>query len=68
VKKPGTESRVPDAEVSQDNGQQPAVEEGTPPDTYEPPQLRKYGSLADLTRSGTGTAREGGKGPARAFA
>ena len=35
---------------------------------YEPPALRKYGSLADLTRSGTGTAMEGGKGPPRDFA
>lgn len=25
---------------------------------YEPPQLRKYGSLAELTRSGTGTINE----------
>ena len=30
---------------------------------YEPPALRKYGSLAELTRSGTGTSMEGGKGP-----
>jgi hypothetical protein len=35
---------------------------------YEPPQLKKYGSLADLTRSGTGTRMEGGKGPPRDFA
>jgi hypothetical protein len=37
-------------------------------DAYEPPQLKKYGSLADLTRSGTGTRMEGGKGPPRDFA
>lgn len=35
--------------------------------TYEPPALKKYGSLANLTRSGTGTAMESGKGPPRMF-
>ena len=35
---------------------------------YEPPQLKKYGSLANLTRSGTGTAMEGGKATPRRFA
>ena len=35
---------------------------------YEPPALKKYGSLADLTRSGTGTRMESGKGPPRDFA
>ena len=35
---------------------------------YEPPQLKKYGSLAHLTRSGTGTAMEGGKATPRRFA
>jgi hypothetical protein len=56
-------------------------EEQTPPDPalserddrdksleYEPPQLKKYGSLAELTRSGTGTQMEAGKGPPRDFA
>lgn len=36
--------------------------------TYEPPQLRKYGSLAELTRSGTGTVMEMGMGPNTRFA
>jgi hypothetical protein len=31
---------------------------------YTAPQLSRYGSLASLTRSGTGTVMEGG-GPAR---
>lgn len=35
----------------------------TPAPGYEPPALRKYGSLAELTRSGTGTSMENGKGP-----
>ena len=38
------------------------------PAGYEPPELKKYGSLAELTRSGTGTKMEGGKGPPRDFA
>jgi hypothetical protein len=68
VNNAGRQTRVPETEASHDKRQEPAAGEGARPDTYEPPQLRKYGSLADLTRSGTGTAREGGKGPARAFA
>jgi hypothetical protein len=43
-------------------------EEDVLPESYEPPQLKKYGSLAELTRSGTGTRMEGGKGPPRDFA
>ena len=34
---------------------------------YEPPVLKKYGSLAELTRSGTGTRMEGGRGPSSRF-
>lgn len=37
------------------------------PPPYEPPELKKYGSLTALTRSGTGTAMEGGMGPSRRF-
>jgi hypothetical protein len=53
----------PDAEDPQ-----PQPTEPSPAETYEPPQLKKYGSLAELTRSGTGTQMEGGKGPPRDFA
>jgi hypothetical protein len=40
------------------NGERPA---------YEPPQLKKYGSLAELTRSGTGTRMENNMGPNTRF-
>lgn len=34
---------------------------------YQRPELRKYGSLAALTRSGTGTLMENNMGPNRRF-
>ena len=43
----------------------PPAKSSTP--RYEPPVLKKYGSLAELTRSGVGTAMETGKGPPRSF-
>lgn len=55
-------------EQDPDDAQHPAPEKPEVNDKYEPPELRKYGSLSELTRSGTGTAMEGGKGPPRDFA
>lgn len=34
---------------------------------YDPPRLKKHGSLAELTRSGTGTTMEAGMGPSSRF-
>ena len=56
--------------VTQRDAEDPQPPPPEPPadEPYEPPQLKKYGSLAELTRSGTGTRMEGGKGPPRDFA
>ena len=50
-----------------DDERRPPPQANVDKGTYEPPQLKKYGSLADLTRSGTGTAMEGGKAAPRRF-
>ena len=55
-------------EHDKEDGRDPAPAEPAPETEYQPPELRKYGSLAELTRSGTGTAMESGKGPPRDFA
>lgn len=47
---------------------QPEAARPAPKRAYEKPQLKKYGSIAHLTRSGTGTIMEGGKGPSSRFA
>lgn len=44
----------------------PVSKSGARP-AYEPPQLKKYGSLAELTRSGTGTQMENNMGPNTRF-
>ena len=46
---------------------QPGDKPQRPRAPYEPPQLKKHGSLAELTRSGTGTAMEAGMGPNTRF-
>jgi hypothetical protein len=40
---------------------------GRDPRPYERPQLKKYGTLAELTRTGTGTLMESGMGPSSRF-
>jgi hypothetical protein len=55
-------------EKKPEDGQQPPPADPEDKPEYQPPRLEKFGSLADLTRSGTGTRMEGGKGPPRDFA
>ena len=53
--------------MAEPKSQEPRREEPLKqPATYEPPQLRKYGSLAELTRTGTGTRMEA-TGPSNRF-
>ena len=53
--------------AEREQGETPREKNARQPARYEPPQLRKYGSLAELTRTGSGTRMEA-TGPTNRFA